>query len=85
MRDPGGELVSPRFWRRKPLNVLVAETLAHNHALLKRFESGRLWAPPGEVNHNTPKMAFDFLHRTLREQVMALSVFSDFDWEEIND
>ena len=96
-RPPEGELVSPlsgpdygirafaqakRSWR-KPLDVLVAEALATNRALLKRLEAG-LHAPPDEIDHNTPKMAYDFLGRTLREQIKALSVFSGFDWSEIN-
>ena len=96
-RDPEGELVSPLTspssvasfakakcnWR-KPLDVLVAEALTNNRALLKRLEAG-LYSPPVEINHNTPKMAYDFLGRTLREQIMALCVFSDFDWSESND
>jgi hypothetical protein len=97
-QPPEGELVSPlsgpdygsrtfaqakRSWRNKPLDVLVAATLAHNLALLKRLE-GQLYSPPREVNHNTPKMAYDFLYKTVHEQIMALKVFSDFDWSEIN-
>jgi len=97
-RPPEGELVSPlsgpdygirafaqakRSWRNKPLDVLVAETLANNRALLKRLEAG-LSAPPVEIDHNTPKMAFDFLYKSVHQQLMALRVFSDFDWEENN-
>jgi len=96
-RPPEGELVSPlsgpddgrrgfatakRRWH-KPLDVLVIEALANNRALLKRLEGG-LHSPHVEINHNTPKMAYDFLGRALREQITALKVFSGFDWSEIN-
>ena len=80
LRDPEGEVISPS-WRRKPLHVLVAENLANSRALLKRLEAG-LYAPPIESN-NTPKTAYDFLGRTLREQIRALKVFSEFDWTEV--
>jgi hypothetical protein len=80
-RDPEGELISPN-WRRKPLHVLVAEAVANNRALLERLEGG-LYSPPVEVNHHTPKMAYDLLGRTLREQIKALKTFSGFDWTEV--
>jgi hypothetical protein len=78
--DYGPFANAKRSWRNKPIDVLVAEGVANSHALLKRLEAG-VHAPPGEVNHNTPKMARDFLYRTVHEHLMALSVFSDFDWE----
>jgi hypothetical protein len=95
---PQGELVSPlsgpdlarrgfaqakRSWR-KPLSVLVAETLTYNRALLKRLSPG-LWAPPIVEDYERNQTIFYELQRRVREEIAALEKFATVDWSECNE
>jgi hypothetical protein len=93
---PEGELVSPltdldngrcrgfaqakRSWR-KPLSVLVAETLAYERALLKRLSPG-LWAPPIIEDYERNQAIFFELQRRIGEQIASLEKFATVDWSE---
>jgi hypothetical protein len=92
----GGELVSPltdpnrrgihafdkakRHWQ-KSLNVVVAEILAHERALLARLSPG-IWAPPIIEDYERNEAIYHELKRCIREQIVALEAFAMVDWRE---
>jgi hypothetical protein len=93
LEPPEGELVSPlsgpsygafavakRRWH-KPLNLAVADALAHNRALLARLSPG-LWAPPIVEDYERNEAIYRELQCRTREQITALEKFAMIDWRE---
>jgi hypothetical protein len=79
-RPPEGELVSPkvRQWR-KSANLLVANALAPNRALIQRLNLG-MYAPPIQEDYEHNQEIFRDLCRRTREQIAALELFTTVDW-----
>jgi hypothetical protein len=77
---PEGELVSPkvRQWR-KSLDLVVANALANNRALLARLDRGA-YAPPIQADYEHNQEIFLQLCRRTREQIAALESFTTVDW-----
>jgi len=75
---PEGELVSPRCWR-KSINLIVANALTQNRALIQRLNLG-MWAPPIQADYEHNQQIFLQLCRRTREQIAALEAFTTVDW-----
>jgi len=68
-----------RARRRPPVVAMIADALASNRGLLERLKGG-MYAP-NDKGKEQYQVIFNGLFATTREQIAALEVFAQVDWE----